>query len=324
MDFLSELFNGAYMPHGHCFLWRRDLLLMHVGGDVATAAAYFVIPAALVKLVRTRVDLAFNGVFIMFALFIFFCGVTHALSAINVWHGYYHLGGIAKVATAIVSLATAIIIWRLLPTALAIPGHQALSAKNRELKAVQVELQTANLELERRVSERTRELELLAAQDPLTGLCNRRELTRRLSIELSRAQRYSHSISVLMLDIDDFKALNDRHGHQAGDAVLREVSALLASESRSMDITGRYGGEEFVIIMPETSGGEAANFARRLLEKISSRAVPVAGGVLSVTCSIGVASALAEDDQDQLLNRADQAMYQAKAAGKNTVSLFSG
>ncbi len=323
MDFFSELVNGAYMPHGHCFLWRRDLLLMHVGGDVATAAAYFAIPAALVKLVRARVDLAFNGVFVMFALFIFLCGVTHALGSLNVWHGYYHLEGIAKVATAIVSLATAIIIWRLLPTALAIPGHQALYAKNQELRAVQVELQTANLELEQRVSERTRELELLASQDPLTGLCNRRELTRRLGMELSRAQRYSHPMSVLMLDIDDFKALNDRHGHQAGDVVLREVAALLASEGRITDITGRYGGEEFVIIMPETSEEEAANFARRLLEQIRGQAITVAGEPLSVTCSIGVASALSNDDQDQLLNRADQAMYQAKAAGKDRVDLFS-
>ncbi|MCB1841373.1 MAG: GGDEF domain-containing protein [Halioglobus sp.] len=323
MDFVSEFLNGAYMPHGHCFLWRTDLLLMHVGGDVAIAAAYFAIPAALVKLVKARADLAFNWIFLMFALFIFFCGVTHVISSFNVWHGYYHVEGISKVVTAVVSVLTAIMIWRLLPSALAIPGQHELRQKNQELERLQADLQDANQDLERRVLARTLELELLASQDPLTGLSNRRNLMRQLEVELSRAHRYGHPLSLLLLDIDDFKRLNDQHGHQMGDNALRAVSRVLLSESRAADTTGRYGGEEFLILMPETSAQEAANFARRLLDTIRSEVIAAGDQAVSLTCSIGVASARADEDPDQLVNRADQAMYRAKAEGKNTVSLLS-
>lgn len=222
MKFFDQLLNGDYMPHGHCFLWRDDLLFMHVGGDIATAAAYFAIPLALVQLVRQRGDLAFDWIFLMFALFIFFCGVTHIIAAVNVWQGYYHLEGIFKLSTASVSLVTAFLVWRLLPAALTIPSRQDLITKNNELSSLREGLETANRELERKVTERTKELQLLASTDHLTGLSNRRVLMDTLKRELSRAHRYGHDLTVLMLDMDNFKDLNDRYGHQAGDETDRK------------------------------------------------------------------------------------------------------
>lgn len=319
MNMLNELFRGDFMPHGHCFLWRADLLVMHVGGDVATAAAYFAIPAALMKLVRERKDLEFNWIFIMFALFIFFCGITHMLDALNIWHGFYHLEGAAKLATAIVSLITAVLIWRLIPTALAMPSRGELLAKNSELLALQMELSSINQALEARVEERTRELSELASQDPLTGLANRRVLMRTLEHELARAQRHRRHLSVLMLDVDDFKRLNDEHGHHIGDLVLVGVADTFRRVCRSTDTAGRYGGEEFVIICMESTQQQASDLAERLLTAIRTQQIQNDGRSISITCSIGVAEATRSDTADDLLKRTDMAMYQAKSSGKDRV-----
>jgi len=324
MDFIEQFLNGTFMPHGHCFLWRSDLLFMHVGGDLATAAAYFAIPAALVQLVRNRTDLAFNWMVLMFALFIFFCGTTHLIDAVNVWKGYYHLEGLAKLLTAAVSLITAVLVWRLLPRALSVPSHEELLAKNTELLALQEELRESNARLEARVVERTRDLERLAATDGLTGLGNRRELMRQLTRELARAQRHEDPLSILMLDIDDFKRLNDLHGHHAGDAVLKQAAALFRRECRATDIVARYGGEEFVILMPKTSTPEARTFAERLLTEMREERVLSGEHEISFTCSIGVTAAKAGDDLEELVNRADRAMYEAKMSGKNSVVTYDG
>lgn len=322
MGFIDDLFNGTFMPHGHCFLWRQDLLVMHVGGDVATAAAYFAIPAALVTLVRKRDDLEFNWVFLMFALFIFCCGVTHLMAAVNVWQGYYHIEGVAKTVTAVVSLITAFLVWRLLPQALTLPGRRELVKKNDELFSLQEQLQTANRELESRVEQRTRELEQLAATDPVTGLANRRELMRQLTDELSRAHRYERSLSVLMIDIDNFKNLNDTYGHQAGDQVLAEFADILRSSCRSADIIARYGGEEFVVLAPETSLQQAGQFAKLVLDEVRARSFALDDQTITVSCSIGVTATRADDSVDRILTRADKAMYHAKASGKNDVVVF--
>ncbi len=317
MSFIDTITSGDYMPHGHCFLWREDLLLMHVGGDLATAAAYFAIPAALVKLVRQRTDLAFNWIFLMFALFIFLCGVTHVIDSINIWHGYYHIEGVAKVATAIVSLVTAVMAWRLLPTALAIPSHQDLLAKNQQLRAMQQELEAANRELESKVAARTEELRLLASRDDLTGLSNRRELIAVLDRELARAKRYGHALTVAMVDVDDFKLLNDRLGHQAGDQVLQAIARTFEAGCRTSDIVGRYGGEEFLVVMPETGSEAAALLANRLLDSLRQQAIAVNGDRIATTCSIGIASARQGELVEDLVDRADKAMYAAKDAGKD-------
>lgn len=322
MSLIDTITNGDYMPHGHCFLWREDLLFMHVGGDLGTAAAYFAIPAALVRLVQRRNDLAFNWIFLMFALFIFLCGVTHVIDSINIWHGYYHIEGVFKVMTAAISLLTAAMVWRLLPTALAIPGHDDLVLKNKELGAMQLELEAANRDLESKVEARTRELERLASKDPLTGLSNRRELMEVMRRSLAQAQRYDQDLVALMLDIDDFKQLNDQYGHQGGDAVLVAIADLFRDESRASDVVGRYGGEEFMVLMPQTSPAEGQRFAERLLAALRATDVKLNGDNKSVTCSIGIAVARPEDRVDDLIGRADEAMYRAKAQGKDRAVLY--
>jgi diguanylate cyclase (GGDEF)-like protein len=159
-------------------------------------------------------------------------------------------------------------------------------------------------------------LELLATRDPLTGVLNARTFTERLGHELDRNRRYNRPIALLYLDLDDFKAVNDRHGHPTGDAVLRLVAEATRTAVRQSDIIGRLGGDEFAVLMPETDGPVANAAATRLATNLRS----VFRGTPSVTASIGVVSAFGvATGPDDLLRRADQAMYEAKRAGKDRV-----
>ena len=163
--FIENILNGNFMPHGHCLLWRWDLLLMHVGSDVIIVLSYYAIPFALIYLVKKRKDLAFNWIFVMFGLFIFFCGTTHLVGIINVWHGYYFAEGLVKVATAAVSIATAVLMVPLIPKIMAIPSNAQLAEKNEELHQAKQALEFSNQQLahEKALLERT-EMELRLAQ----------------------------------------------------------------------------------------------------------------------------------------------------------------
>jgi two-component system cell cycle response regulator len=165
-------------------------------------------------------------------------------------------------------------------------------------------------------------LEALARTDPLTQLLNRRALLQQLAVEVERTRRYNAPLSVLMIDVDEFKEVNDTHGHLAGDQVLVEVALLLARTARSVDSVARYGGDEFVIAVPETGEAGAIAFAERLRDKIQSHAFDIGKGEpLHLTVSIGVADfpeAKVETAED-LLDCADQALYRAKAGGRNLV-----
>ena len=164
-------------------------------------------------------------------------------------------------------------------------------------------------------------LEVLAHTDPLTQVLNRRALTVRLSSEMERARRYDSVITLLMIDLDHFKNINDTMGHLVGDDALRELAALLAESIRSVDVVARYGGEEFVVVLPETGLQGAVKFAERTRERIEKTSfVPAHGGV-RITASIGVASFPAPDigSVDDLFARADEALYRAKADGRNKV-----
>jgi two-component system cell cycle response regulator len=165
-------------------------------------------------------------------------------------------------------------------------------------------------------------LEALARTDPLTQLLNRRALLQQLATEVERTRRYNAPLSILMIDVDEFKDVNDTHGHLAGDQVLIEVSLLLARTARSVDSVARYGGDEFVIAVPETGEAGAIAFAERLRDKIQSHAFDIGKGEpLHLTVSIGVADfpeAKVETAED-LLDCADQALYRAKAGGRNLV-----
>lgn len=320
MEFVNKLFDGNFMPHGHCLRWLPDLLFLHVTGDVLTVIAYFVIPLALIYLVKKRTDLAFNWIFMMFAAFIFLCGITHLTSLINIWHGYYYLEGIAKFTTGLVSLFTAIMIWRLMPKALAIPSNDEFRTKNEALLRVQHELLEANQSLELRVLERTKELERIAQTDSLTGITNRRGLIDSLTVEIDRAERYQHKLSLLMVDLDHFKHVNDKYGHLTGDAVLIESANILSQACRSTDVLGRYGGEEFLLLLPETDTESARLLAERIREDFEQHRFCQDDGVeISLTCSIGVTEFQADQSQTSLLQTVDRMLYSAKNAGRNKV-----
>jgi two-component system cell cycle response regulator len=167
-----------------------------------------------------------------------------------------------------------------------------------------------------------RRLEALATTDPLTRILNRRALLDRLNAEVDRARRYESSLTLLLLDLDHFKEVNDTAGHLAGDTVLRRIGVLLEEAIRKVDIVARYGGEEFVVLLPETVSEGAAVFAERLRERIAAESFDVgAGRAVNLTVSIGIAtfpSPLVSSTED-LFARAEEALYRAKSGGRNQV-----
>jgi diguanylate cyclase (GGDEF)-like protein/PAS domain S-box-containing protein len=182
------------------------------------------------------------------------------------------------------------------------------------------------LRLAEDITERKRleaDLRELAATDMLTGLPNRRAFIARLEEEHARIRRFSQQqAAVLMLDIDFFKQVNDSHGHPAGDSVLKQVAAVMASRIRAVDACGRLGGEEFAVLLTGASPAVAREFAERLRMNIATAAAEHAGVSIGVTVSIGVAALSAEDDNaDAALLRADRALYCAKEAGRDRVEV---
>jgi PAS domain S-box-containing protein len=146
MNLLENLFSDQFMPHGYCYMWAPEVLWTHVLSDALIALAYFSIPLSLVAFIKRRGDIKFSNVFYLFSAFIFLCGVTHIFSIVTVWHGTYGLSGIAKIATAIVSVFTAIAVWRLIPVAVAIPSQRQLE-RQVELRTQELEQKSNRLEL---------------------------------------------------------------------------------------------------------------------------------------------------------------------------------
>ena len=165
-------------------------------------------------------------------------------------------------------------------------------------------------------------LELLTTTDSLTGLLNRKGITEGFSTFLVRYRRHQRPFSVIMLDIDHFKAINDRHGHLAGDLVLKEVSRVLLKEMREVDLVGRYGGEEFLMLLDETRAETAFVVAERIRNALAAAAVSHDGVLIRVTASFGVAEiSSGSESMDELMERADKAMYLAKQQGRNRTVL---
>lgn len=164
----------------------------------------------------------------------------------------------------------------------------------------------------------------LATVDPLTGIANRQAILHCVDEEIARAARYRHPMSVILADLDHFKRLNDSHGHAAGDLVLRHVGALLGGNVRATDVPGRYGGEEFLIVLPETDADAAAAVAEKLRQMMSRTPVELPDGeVVTVTLSAGVAGGMGDVLQpDALVRDADAALYSAKALGRDQVYVF--
>jgi diguanylate cyclase (GGDEF)-like protein len=166
--------------------------------------------------------------------------------------------------------------------------------------------------------------EEMAVTDVLTGLHNRRWLDGRLQEEVQRSQRFDKSLSVLMLDIDHFKRINDQYGHPAGDAVLKHLAEVVVSQLREVDLATRYGGEEFVVMLPETDDAAAMHGAERIRRAVAGASFTLPdGSEISMTVSIGVASYPGSAaGAEELIAHADQALYLAKQAGRNRVALY--
>jgi diguanylate cyclase (GGDEF)-like protein len=179
------------------------------------------------------------------------------------------------------------------------------------------------------VKERTAELralnerlEHLAITDPLTGLLNRRALFEAMRREMAREQRHSRALSLIVIDVDHFKRVNDRYGHAAGDAVLQRLAATASRTVRESDVVARYGGEEFVVLAPDTDEAQAVALAERIRSALASASVDVGGDTIRFTASFGVATMRdADREPQQVLQRADRALYAAKAAGRDRVVL---
>jgi len=191
-----------------------------------------------------------------------------------------------------------------------------LILQNAELKRLNAELESIVAERTRELREKNRELEVLSVTDRLTGLFNRRKLDEVLEEETVRCKRYGVVFSVIIIDIDHFKHVNDTHGHGVGDMVLAELAAILRVHSREADSLARYGGEEFVIVCSHSGLDGATAHAERIRAAVAAHTFPVVG---QVTASFGVAACCESDTAETLLARADAALYRAKTAGRNRV-----
>jgi diguanylate cyclase (GGDEF)-like protein len=160
------------------------------------------------------------------------------------------------------------------------------------------------------------ELQRAAATDALTGIANRRQLELQLSAFVKRAQRYSEPLSLLMLDIDHFKQVNDQYGHDAGDKVLVELVQQILASIRDADLLGRWGGEEFLLILPQTSVEAGQPLAERIRRNVETHAFP---NPRTVTISLGLVTLRKDESPESLVQRADAALYQAKGSGRNRV-----
>lgn len=171
-------------------------------------------------------------------------------------------------------------------------------------------------ELTQLVKERTRELEDLSVTDQLTNIYNRRKIDETLSFEIERASRGNHSFAVIMIDIDKFKNINDNYGHLTGDNILKEIASILCDNIRKIDVLGRWGGEEFLIVDTESDEHKIIEFAEKIRKAIASHHFDKVG---KVTCSFGVTRYAKKDTASSLVIRADKALYLAKESGRNCV-----
>jgi diguanylate cyclase (GGDEF)-like protein len=200
----------------------------------------------------------------------------------------------------------------------------ARAAAMLRIKSLQDQLRATQRALEAK----QKELEEQSVTDALTGLKNRRFFDERLVEEFRRAQRYSDPVSLIMIDLDDFKLVNDKHGHPMGDLVLREAGALIRGSIRDPDICARYGGEEFAVILPKTHMSGALTVAERVWRELGQKVYRrVSDGPkveVQVTASLGIAFYPSKDitGPDQLLKFADEALYSAKRSGRNMICLY--
>lgn len=282
----------ALMPHGSCFFWQIPLTSLHVFSDLLVSAAYFSIPV-LLYLNRQHVTEAMRPLLMLFAAFILSCGVGHLIEAWNIWHSAYWLEGFEKLVTGIIS------------------GYTVIQLQSRIPRILNTQ----------KILEETEEL---ARLDPLTGLLNRRALNEAIAAAIENRARHQADLTFMLIDLDDFKTINDSYGHPVGDAVLREMGRVIRENTRSIDITARLGGDEFAVLLSGCSVVEAARVARKLNHAVARISVPAAGHTISsIGISVGIADMGSDTTLDNLYHQADTALYTAKRLGKNQVCVHS-
>lgn len=171
--------------------------------------------------------------------------------------------------------------------------------------------------LQQELRQKNKELERLASTDALTGLLNRRKFVEVLTAEMQRARRYGQPLSLVMFDLDYFKRLNDDHGHPTGDAALQFVAEMLRANLRQSDSCSRWGGEEFLVLLPQSDEQAAARIAEKLRAQLGVIELP--GGPVTLTASFGVVQVHPDESLDRWLTRADAALYRAKDGGRDRV-----
>jgi diguanylate cyclase len=200
--------------------------------------------------------------------------------------------------------------------------NQALT-ETRRLRAREDELQTARrkvAEAEQNIESMKDELERVKSmlqQDPLTGLLNRRGIDEAFRQEASRCERHASRLCAAIVDLDDFKALNDTHGHVVGDRALLHVANLIRTTLRPTDRIGRLGGEEFLVLLPDTGSDEAGTVMARIQRELAACPLQQAGETIRIAFSCGIAERCTQEALEALVARADTALYEAKRAGKN-------
>jgi len=215
------------------------------------------------------------------------------------WPGRYSI--IVDLSNFLVSLIT-------------LPGASALAMR---LNSLQARLQQQRVDLKAALSR----IQDLATLDDLTGLANRRRARELLFTEVTRVERAVHPFAVALIDLDFFKQLNDRFGHAGGDKILRRFSEVARASVREVDTVARWGGEEFLILMPEANAAHAFDAMERLREHVAGLSVPSEQGDMRFTFSAGIASHVMGQSVDETVVRADRALYRAKEAGRNRVEL---
>jgi diguanylate cyclase (GGDEF)-like protein len=274
--------------------------IVHRMGSVSTTMAslyifHGVVNALVVKR-RAALALALLGSLSYLAILIaeWEGWLAHAPDAISATHG--ELGGRAAAASALVvamlTIASTLVVSRLVR-----------SIRRRERQLVRANEMLHNL----------------AERDPLTQLYNRRYLLDRIDYELARVRR-GHPLALLLVDLDGFKAVNDVHGHLEGDHVLRRVAAVFKRATRETDVVGRFGGDEFVIVLPDSDPDQARNVADRLVVDVRAEC-GTPDAKTPITASVGLGVAAAEDSANDLVGRADRAVYLAKAAGGDQIAV---
>ncbi|NCC23692.1 MAG: diguanylate cyclase [Deltaproteobacteria bacterium] len=192
--------------------------------------------------------------------------------------------------------------------------EELVQQRTEELRS-EIERRT---EVEAKLRESEDRFKEMSRRDDLTGLYNSRHFHQQIKTELARSQRYGHSLSLVFLDIDNFKIFNDRYGHVQGDLVLETLGRTIQAHIRNPDSAFRYGGEEFVILLPETPCEKAVSLAERLRKSFAALEFrPMENTVVRITLSVGIAEHLPGEDEIAFVARADKAMYEAKAGGKN-------